>query len=1117
MDTTSEMYLSTKFKFIKAHLTNSSKNLIHLNIKLNSTSTPNPESKKEGSSSNTNTNLSNSNEEIKKLEALEKLRLKEEKKKKMADICKAGEKADKKKTFTIQEEKFENKTPVGMKKDMSVEMAKDYNPEEVECSWDAWWTNQKFFEVSNEKLKQFPPEKRFLMLLPPPNVTGQLHLGHTLMGAIEDSITRYKRMNGYCSLWIPGTDHAGISCQTVVEKKILKEEKKYRKDFTREAFLSKVWEWKNEYGNKIFEQFRKIGVSFDWSRMYFTMDEERSKAVVHAFVDLFDRGILYRAKRIVHWCCTLKTAISDAEVDPLELKQPTMLKIPGYVKEIEFGVLINFSYKLKKDPTREIVISTTRIETMLGDVAVAVHSQDPRYKDLHGEILIHPFVNREIPIITDDILVDMNFGTGAVKITPAHDPNDFESGVRHSLPIVFVIDDEGNMTQSCGMFSGMKRYDCRVKIIEELKKIGQFKDKKPNPMVLNTCSKSGDIIEPMVKPQWWVRCKEVAERGLEDVKSGKLKIIPDFQKALWNHFLENIRDWCVSRQLWWGHRCPAYLVHIDGVLENPETHNNEHWVAASSDEEAIEKAMKKFNIKTEDKKKIRVVQDEDVLDTWFSSGILPLSLAGWPVKDENFDLIFPSNLLETGHDIIFFWVARMVFFGYMFADKLPFDTVYLHPIVRDAQGRKMSKSLGNVIDPLQVINGISLDKIIEDLKSGNLPEKEVKKCEAEKRKEYPNGIPKCGADALRIGLMSYMVQGRNINLDIQRVIGYRNFGNKLWNAVKFFINFALDKEYSFTPVFVIDYNSLCFINKWILNKFSKTEKIVNNSFETYSFGEAVNSIYSFWIDNFCDVYIEVSKGIFKSNDENLKQQTRNVMFYVIVEALKLLHPIAPFITEELYQRINYEVYSRLNKNIFIDSITVSTFPKNTTFSHDDIDNLGEFSSELVHKILSLNPQFSLVPELASKSKEAKEGKIEFKKPKFSVYLKSEDKKLEDFVLEQSLMITTLSKIESIIVLNSTNEKEVFEKKSLLKVVLNSTTDIYLVYDGYVLDSNKEESRLKSVLNEKNKNKTDLITKITAVGYEENASEVVKKGNKDKIERLDVEIRKIEECIKLISK
>ena len=343
----------------------------------------------------------------------------------------------------------------------------------------------------------------------------------------------------------------------------------------------------------------------------------------------------------------------------------------------------------------------------------------------------------------------MNFGTGAVKITPAHDPNDFECGNRNKLPMIVVIDEDGNINHNGGIFAGMKRYDCRVKIQEELKKLGQFKGKSSNKMILQTCSKTGDIIEPMVKPQWWINCKQVAERGLEDVKTGKLKIIPDFQKALWNHFLENIRDWCVSRQLWWGHRCPAYLVTIEGQLDHPETHNNDHWVAANDEVEAIEKAMKKFNIT--DKSKIKVTQDEDVLDTWFSSGILPLSVAGWPNKShEDFDLFFPSNVLETGHDIIFFWVARMVFFSYMFMDKLPFDTIYLHPIVRDSQGRKMSKSLGNVIDPLQVIDGISLEKILEELKLGNLPEKEVKKCETEKKKEYPQGIPQCGADALKI-------------------------------------------------------------------------------------------------------------------------------------------------------------------------------------------------------------------------------------------------------------------------------------------------------------------------------------------------------------------------------
>lgn len=1096
MENTSEMYIASKFKFLKHKLRVAPLSEI--------VSKP------------------VSDEEKKKLEALEKLKAKELKKKQLADACKPGEKALKKKVFEAKE-KYVNDTPVGERKDMSKPMLDTYDPAAVESAWDAWWTKQKLFEVTAEKAKTFPKEKRFVMLLPPPNVTGQLHLGHTLMGAIEDSLTRWKRMNGYCALWIPGTDHAGISCQTVVEKKILKEEGKYRKDFTREEFLKKVWAWKVEYGDKIFEQFRRLGVSFDWSRMYFTMDEERSKAVTAAFIKLFERGVLYRAKRIVHWCCTLRTAISDVELEEVEVNEIKGLKVPGYTKEVEFGVLIDFAYKLKKDPSKEIVVSTTRIETMLGDVAVAVHSKDPRYIDLHGELLIHPFFpDREVRIITDDILVDMAFGTGAVKITPGHDPNDFECGNRHNLPIITIIDEDGIINHNGGPFSGQKRYECRVKIQEELKKLGLYRDKKPNKMILQTCSKTGDIIEPMVKPQWWISCKQVADRGLEDVKTGKLKIIPEFQKSLWNHFLENIRDWCVSRQLWWGHQCPAFLVTVEGLQENPETHNNDHWVAAVNEQEAIEKAAEKYKV---DKSKIKVKQDEDVLDTWFSSGLLPLSLCGWPdKKSEDFDLFFPSNVLETGHDIIFFWVARMVFFSYFFEDQLPYDTVYLHPIVRDAQGRKMSKSLGNVIDPLEVIDGIALEQILANLKMGNLPEKEVKKCETEKKKEFPEGIPQCGADALRIGLMSYMVQGRNINLDIQRVIGYRNFGKKLWNAANFFLKFALSKDAIFTPAIdsvLSDITQLSFIDKWILNKLSRLTLNFNKAFENYSFGDAVNSVYSFWMDCFCDVYIEAVKAVFKSNDEIAKEKTRNIMFYIMIQALKVLHPIAPFITEELYQRLNYEVYSKINPNTEIQSICISDFPNDSSFINDEIERLGSISEDLVHKILALTPQFTVKgAEKIAKPKDSKESKTEKPKeqqkdiskpkaPKLKVYLFSEDPVTHSFVDSQSVLISTLGKIEKI---ECIKDSSLISQLNALRVVFNENTDLYFDLVDFTYDTEKDLKRLNNELKEKLKLKSELQAKMTAQGYEENALDSVKKSNTEKMIKLNTEIDKLQACL-----
>jgi len=696
----------------------------------------------------------------------EKKRQKELKKKQMQELC---QQKNKKAINLTKEKKVLDDTKPGEKKNLD-KFPDNYDPAYVESAWNAWWQKKSFFKVDLKQAKEHPRDKRFIMLLPPPNVTGSLHLGHAMMGAIEDTIIRYKRLKGFSSLWVPGVDHAGISTQSVVEKKILKNEGKYRTDFTREEFVKRVWEWKEEYGNRIMEQFERLGVSFDLSRMFFTLDQQRSKGVQEAFIQLYERGILYRAKRIVNWCCALQTAISDIELEEIEINQPTKLSIPRHKGTYEFGVLIDFAYKLKKDPTKEIVVSTTRIETMLGDTAVAVHPDDDRYKSLIGEELIHPFFpDRKMKIIADSILVDKDFGTGAVKITPGHDPNDFACGERHHLELINIFNDDGTLNENGGEFKGMLRYDCRNKIMKRLSEMKLIRGKHPNKMVIQVCSKTGDIIEPMVKAQWWINCKEVAKRAMDDVNSGKLKILPEFHKQTLFAFLENIRDWCISRQLWWGHQCPIFLVTIKGVLDNPDQSNNDHWVAAKSEEEAKQKASKKW--KVDDLSKISVKQDNDVLDTWFSSGLLPFSIFGWPDKNsEELKAFFPTDLLETGHDIIFFWVARMIFMSYFFMDDIPFHTVYLHPIVRDKEGRKMSKSLGNVIDPLQVIRGASLKELIQALKEGNLAKNELERSIKEKSKEYPDGLPECGADSLRLGLMSYLIQGRNINLDVKRTM-----------------------------------------------------------------------------------------------------------------------------------------------------------------------------------------------------------------------------------------------------------------------------------------------------------------------------------------------------------
>ncbi|XP_036140662.1 valine--tRNA ligase isoform X2 [Monomorium pharaonis] len=723
--------------------------------------------------------------EAKKLAKLEKFKQKQEKKEteKYANVKEKPEKNDKKKeTMAIL---YTIDTPPGEKKNVTCLMPDTYSPQYVEAAWYAWWEKEGFFkpEYGRKDILEENPNGKFTMVIPPPNVTGFLHLGHALTNAVEDAITRWNRMKGRTTLWNPGCDHAGIATQVVVEKKLWKEEKKTRHDIGREEFIKKIWQWKYEKGDRIYSQLRKIGGSFDWNRVCFTMDPKLCKAVTEAFIRLHDEGIIYRSNRLVNWSCALKSAISDIEVDKVELNGRTLFFIPGYEKKVEFGVLVSFAYKLF-DSEEKIIVATTRIETMLGDTAIAVHPKDSRYVRYIGKYVRHPFCDRRIPIIADEF-VDMEFGTGAVKITPAHDPNDYEVGKRHNLPFINIFDDDGNIIGNYGEFTGMKRFDARVAIIKEMMKRNLLIGIKDNPMVIPICSRSKDVVEPLVKPQWYVKCDEMAAQARKAVSTGALKIIPEQFKKTWYIWMDSIRDWCISRQLWWGHRIPAYA--IKSTLSNVNTKKiDEYWVSAHSETEAKEKAAKKLGINVSD---ITAEQDPDVLDTWFSSALFPFSIFGWPDETPELKAFYPGTLLETGHDILFFWVARMVFMGQKLLGQLPFKEVYLHAMVRDAHGRKMSKSLGNVIDPMDVIKGISLEDLHKQLLDSNLDPKELEQAREGQKRDYPQGIPECGTDALRFALCAYTSQGRDINLDILRVQGYRFFCNKIWNATKFALTY----------------------------------------------------------------------------------------------------------------------------------------------------------------------------------------------------------------------------------------------------------------------------------------------------------------------------------------
>jgi len=889
--------------------------------------------------------------------------------KKAAQAAKAAEakKKDGKKKNSgeekLEEKPFVNTVPKGEKKPMDGEMAPAYKPMPVEAAWYDWWEKKGFFKPENSRGTPEEQAKKgtFTIVIPPPNVTGTLHIGHALTNSIQDTLVRWHRMRGERTLWVPGMDHAGISCQVVVEKKLMKDEGLTRHDLGREKFVEKVWEWKREYGGTIVNQLRRLGSSVDWSREVFTMDEIRSRAVTETFVRLHEKGLIYRDNRLVNWCCTLRTAISDIEVDYIDIDGPTRMRVPGHDKTYPFGELVHFAYKVvdPEKPDDEVVCATTRIETMLADTAVAIHPEDPRYKHLHGKFVINPFNGRKIPIICDPVLVDMKFGTGCVKVTPAHDPNDYECGIRNHLQMINMFEVDGTLTKDCGEFAGMKRFDARLAIIEALKKKGLFRGTSPNPMRIGICSRSKDIIEPRLVPQWYVSCKAAAERGIAAVRNGELRIIPKVFEADWYRWLENIRDWCVSRQLWWGHRIPAYLCTIKG-RPAPNPVDNDAWVCGRTKEEALQNAAKKYGVPAED---ITLEQDPDVLDTWFSSGLFPFSVFGWPEETEDLKNYFPGTLLETGHDILFFWVARMVMMSLMLTDKLPFHDVFLHGMVRDAYGRKISKSLGNVVDPVDVIEGITLQALNEKLLHGNLSANEIEKAKAGQCKEYPNGIAECGTDALRFALCAYTAQGRDVNLDVNRIVGYRNFCNKVWNAVRFaFTKFGTDFKPTMSDRASLLPEHASQVDRWILSRLYNAIAQTNASLEAYDLASASTAVYNFWLYELCDVYFEATKPLFmpeNASKAEALQAARETLYTCIETGLRLLHPFMPFITEELWQRFP----RRPDTKETAESIMLSEFPEVSSveyanLSNPEIEGNMTLLMNIVHAIRHINAPYS---------------------------------------------------------------------------------------------------------------------------------------------------------------
>ena len=696
------------------------------------------------------------------------------------------------------------------------ELPKTYDPKQVEKKiYDMWEKNGCF------KGEIDPDKKPFSIVMPPPNVTGQLHMGHALDATLQDILTRYKRMQGYAALWLPGVDHAGIATQIKVEEVLRKEEGKTRYDLGREKFLERVWDWKKQYGDRIVEQQKSMGVSCDWSRSRFTMDEVCARSVRENFCDLYEKGLIYKGSRIINWCPHCRTALSDAEVEYKD--------IPGSFWYIRYPV---------EDSDEEFIIATTRPETMLGDSGVAVNPADEKYQHLVGKNAILPLVGRKLPIVADDY-VELGFGTGAVKMTPCHDPNDYEVGLRHNLEQIQCIDEDAKIING-GKYNGMDRYEARKAIVADLEEQGYLVKVEPYSHNVGTCYRCGTVVEPLISPQWFVKMKPLAKAAIEVVKDGRIKFVPERFTKIYLNWMENVHDWCISRQLWWGHQIPAWYCDDCG-----------HITVSREDACACEKCGSRH-----------IHRDEDVLDTWFSSALWPFSTMGWPEKTADLDYWYPTSVMVTGYDIIFFWVSRMIFSGMEQMKEEPFKTVFIHGLVRDSQGRKMSKSLGNGIDPLEMVD------------------------------QY-------GADALRFNLITGNSPGNDMRFYVEKCEAMRNFCNKLWNASRFVMMNLSIEDNSLPERLEIE-------DRWILSKLNDLTKEVCENMDSFELGVAAGKIYDFIWDSYCDWYIELTKPRLNGEDEEAKLSAQRVLLYALNEILKLIHPFIPFITEEIWQSLPHE-------------------------------------------------------------------------------------------------------------------------------------------------------------------------------------------------------------------